>query len=110
MVVQVFIHVPPFSAKPLEVVQVPASNHSVTISWRKPDTARQHRAHVVEWYPEGHKLEELRWVRLGWNDSQAVVTGGTCEAKVETGENTQLHNVLSGAHCCIPSLNRYQAI
>lgn len=98
---------PPFSAKPLEVVQVPASKHSVTISWRKPDTARQTAAHVVEWYPEGHKLEELRWVRLGWNDSHAVITGGTCEATVETGEKAQPHNVLSSAHCRIPSLNRH---
>ncbi|KAM9358033.1 interleukin-12 receptor subunit beta-2 [Symphorus nematophorus] len=59
----------------LEVVHVPADNHSVSISWRKPQTAPQHVAYVVEWYPEGYKLEELQWVRLGRNDNRAVITG-----------------------------------
>ncbi|XP_035508641.1 interleukin-12 receptor subunit beta-2 [Morone saxatilis] len=62
-------------AKPVKVVQVTADNHTVTISWRKPETAPPHVAYVVEWYPEGHKLEELRWVRLGRNDNRAVITG-----------------------------------
>lgn len=31
---------------------------------------------MVEWYPEGHKLEELQWIRLGSNDSRALLTGG----------------------------------
>ncbi|XP_078115485.1 interleukin-12 receptor subunit beta-2 [Sander vitreus] len=61
---------------PQDVVrQVTADNHSVTISWRKHDTAPLHSAYVLEWYPEGHKLEELRWVRLGRKDNHAVVTG-----------------------------------
>ncbi|XP_029285739.1 interleukin-12 receptor subunit beta-2 [Cottoperca gobio] len=47
----------------------------VTISWRKHDTAPRHAVYVVEWYPEGHKLEELRWVKLGRNDNHTVVTG-----------------------------------
>ncbi|XP_076578979.1 interleukin-12 receptor subunit beta-2 [Chaetodon auriga] len=59
----------------LKLVQVTKGNHSVTISWRKPETAPQHAAYVVEWYPEGHKLEELRWVRLGLNDNHTVITG-----------------------------------
>ncbi|XP_070689061.1 interleukin-12 receptor subunit beta-2 [Pempheris klunzingeri] len=59
---------------PPQDVQVTANNHSITISWKKPETAPQHTAYVVEWYPEGHKLEELRWVRLGRNDSHAVIT------------------------------------
>ncbi|XP_032381522.1 interleukin-12 receptor subunit beta-2 [Etheostoma spectabile] len=56
-------------------VQVTAGNHSVAISWRKHDTAPLRSAYVLEWYPEGHKLEELRWVRLGRNQNHAVVTG-----------------------------------
>lgn len=84
-------------------MQVRASNHSVTISWRKPETARQHAVHVVEWYPEGHKLEELRWIRLGRNDNHAVITGGTCKATVNAGEIAHLHNVLSSVHCRMPS-------
>ncbi|XP_044056741.1 interleukin-12 receptor subunit beta-2 [Siniperca chuatsi] len=60
-------------AKPLQDVQVTAGNH--TISWSKPETAPLHAAYVVEWYPEGHKLEELRWVRLGRNENHAVITG-----------------------------------
>ncbi|XP_056234743.1 interleukin-12 receptor subunit beta-2 isoform X2 [Seriola aureovittata] len=65
--VQVFIHAP---AKSSQDVQVSA----VTISWRKPETARLPAAYVVEWYPVGLKLEELRWMRLGRNDNHAVVT------------------------------------
>ncbi|XP_073332771.1 interleukin-12 receptor subunit beta-2 [Pagrus major] len=63
------------NANPLKVVHNTAGNHSVTISWRKPETAPPHAAYVVEWYPEGHKMEELRWVRLSRNDNQAVITG-----------------------------------
>ncbi|XP_075943613.1 interleukin-12 receptor subunit beta-2 [Anarhichas minor] len=61
--------------QPPQDVQVNADNHSVTISWRKHDTAPPHAVYVVEWYPEGNKLEELRWVRLGRNDNHAVLTG-----------------------------------
>ncbi|XP_033477219.1 interleukin-12 receptor subunit beta-2 [Epinephelus lanceolatus] len=60
--------------EPPQDVQVSADSQSVTISWRKPDTAPLDAVYVVEWYPEGHKLEELRWVRLGRNDNHAVVT------------------------------------
>ncbi|XP_054458660.1 interleukin-12 receptor subunit beta-2 [Anoplopoma fimbria] len=60
---------------PLKDVKVTADNRSVTISWRKHVAAPLHAAYVVEWYPEGHKLEELRWVRLGRNDNHTVVTG-----------------------------------
>ncbi|XP_037624766.1 interleukin-12 receptor subunit beta-2 [Sebastes umbrosus] len=61
--------------EPPRDVQVTADNHSVAISWRKPDAAPLHAVYVVEWYPEGQKLEELRWLRLGRNDNHAVVTG-----------------------------------
>nr|XP_046246522.1 interleukin-12 receptor subunit beta-2 [Scatophagus argus]XP_046246523.1 interleukin-12 receptor subunit beta-2 [Scatophagus argus] len=62
-------------AKSLKVVKEAADSHSVTISWRKPETAPRHTAYVVEWYPEGHKLEELRWVRMGRNENHAVLIG-----------------------------------
>ncbi|XP_041790745.1 interleukin-12 receptor subunit beta-2 [Chelmon rostratus] len=59
----------------LTFVQVAEGNRSVTISWRKLETAPPRAAYVVEWYPEGHMLEELRWVRLGRNDNRTVITG-----------------------------------
>lgn len=55
-------------------VKVKADNHNVTISWRKPRTAPLPAAYVVEWHPEGRKLEELQWLRLGGNEDHAVVT------------------------------------
>ncbi|XP_071343505.1 interleukin-12 receptor subunit beta-2 isoform X2 [Trachinotus anak] len=61
-------------AKPSQYVQVSTVNHSVTISWREPETAPPPAVYVVEWYPEGLKLEELRWMRLGRNDDHAVIT------------------------------------
>ncbi|CAK6955179.1 interleukin-12 receptor subunit beta-2 [Scomber scombrus] len=62
-------------AEPPQDVQVMTNNHSVTISWSKPETALLPAAYVVEWYPEGHKLEELRWDKLSRNDYHAVITG-----------------------------------
>nr|XP_019936527.1 PREDICTED: interleukin-12 receptor subunit beta-2-like [Paralichthys olivaceus] len=62
-------------AKSSQDVQVTTGNHNVTISWRKPETALLPASYVVEWYPKGQKLEELRWVRLGGNDDHAVITG-----------------------------------
>lgn len=82
---------PLYSANLPQDVQVTADNRSVTISWTKPETAPRRGAHVVvvvEWYPEGHKLEELRWVRLGPDDNRTVSTGGTCRVTVNTGEIT----------------------
>ncbi|XP_040897103.1 interleukin-12 receptor subunit beta-2 [Toxotes jaculatrix] len=61
-------------AKSFQDVQVTAGNHNATISWRKHETAALPAAYVVEWYPEGHKLEELRWVRLGGSEDHAVIT------------------------------------
>ncbi|XP_042340081.1 interleukin-12 receptor subunit beta-2 [Plectropomus leopardus] len=60
--------------QPPQDVRVTADKQSVTISWRKHDTAPPDSEYVVEWFPEGHKLEELRWVRLGRNDNHTVVT------------------------------------
>ncbi|XP_026161122.1 interleukin-12 receptor subunit beta-2 [Mastacembelus armatus] len=62
-------------AKPPLGVRVKADNDNVTISWRMPETAALPTAYVLEWYPEGHKLEELKWIRLGRNDTQFVITG-----------------------------------
>ncbi|XP_026201283.1 interleukin-12 receptor subunit beta-2 [Anabas testudineus] len=61
-------------AEPPQDVRATQGNHSVTISWRKPETAPPPVACVVEWYPEGRKLEKLRWVRLSGSDSHAVIT------------------------------------
>lgn len=61
--------------EPPQDVQVTADNHSVAISWRKRDAAPLRAVFVVEWYPEGHKLEELRWLRLGRDADYAVFTG-----------------------------------
>uniref|UniRef100_A0A8C2XIZ9 Interleukin 12 receptor, beta 2a n=1 Tax=Cyclopterus lumpus TaxID=8103 RepID=A0A8C2XIZ9_CYCLU len=60
---------------PPQDVQVTAANLSVTISWRTPATAPPRAAYVVEWFPEGLKLEELRWVRLAADVNHNVLTG-----------------------------------
>lgn len=52
------------------------SNHSVSISWRQYESARPQADIVVEWFPEGYKSEELRWVRLGKHENSVVLTGG----------------------------------
>ncbi|XP_053285862.1 interleukin-12 receptor subunit beta-2 [Pleuronectes platessa] len=62
-------------AKSSQDVQVTTGIHNVTISWREPETALLPASYVVEWYPEGQKLEELRWVRLGGSEGHAVITG-----------------------------------
>lgn len=67
---------PSVPAKPLQVVHKTEGKHSVAIYWRKAETAEQQAGYVVEWYPEGHKLEELQWIRLGSNHSHALITGG----------------------------------
>lgn len=90
-----------FSANLLTFVQVTEGNRSVTISWRKLETAPPRAAYVVEWYPEGHMLEELRWVRLGRNDNRTVITGGACRVIANAGEITHLHHVFSGIHSYI---------
>uniref|UniRef100_UPI0037E96578 interleukin-12 receptor subunit beta-2 n=1 Tax=Semicossyphus pulcher TaxID=241346 RepID=UPI0037E96578 len=62
-------------AKYSQDVHVAVDNHSVTISWRKHGTAPLHAGYVVEWYPEGHKLQALGWVRLGRNNKHFVISG-----------------------------------
>ncbi|XP_035997286.1 interleukin-12 receptor subunit beta-2 [Fundulus heteroclitus] len=59
-------------AKPVLDVQASAVNHSVTISWIKPETACAY--YVVEWYSQGHMLDELRWVRLGGNETFIIIS------------------------------------
>ncbi|XP_063322982.1 interleukin-12 receptor subunit beta-2 [Pelmatolapia mariae] len=61
-------------AKSPSNLQVTANNSNITISWTKPETAPSPTAYVVEWYPDGNKLEELRWVRLGENKNHAVIS------------------------------------
>ncbi|KAM9762799.1 interleukin-12 receptor subunit beta-2 isoform 1-T2 [Menidia menidia] len=59
-------------ATPLQDVQTRAGSKSITISWRKPETAPT--MYVLEWYPEGRMLEELRWLRLDQNKRKTVIT------------------------------------
>ncbi|XP_057697677.1 interleukin-12 receptor subunit beta-2 isoform X1 [Corythoichthys intestinalis] len=54
-------------------IQVKGGNHSVNITWK--GTALGTVAHVVEWYREGLKLQELHWLRLAGEERQAVITG-----------------------------------
>lgn len=63
------------TAKSSQDVRVTAGDRNVTISWRTPGTAPPLASYVVEWYPEGQKMEELGWVRLGRRDDHAVITG-----------------------------------
>lgn len=60
--------------KPTPDVRVSAGNYSITISWTKAETAPLPTGYVVEWYPEGRQLQELRWVRLGKNEEQIVIS------------------------------------
>lgn len=71
------VHASYFSALSAQPVQFSAANHSVSISWREAGTAPLPAAYVVEWYPEGLKMDEFRWMRLDGSDNHAVITGGT---------------------------------
>lgn len=71
------------SAKSPNNLQVTANNSNITISWTKPETAPPPTTYVVEWYPDGNKLEELRWVRLGENKNHAVISGRKWKMKQE---------------------------
>ncbi|XP_019752726.1 interleukin-12 receptor subunit beta-2 [Hippocampus comes] len=53
-------------------VTVKAHEHGVALLWRQ---AQRAASHVVEWYPEGLKLQELHWLKLSGEDSRAVITG-----------------------------------
>ncbi|XP_013883474.1 interleukin-12 receptor subunit beta-2 [Austrofundulus limnaeus] len=59
-------------AETLLDVRAKSINSTVAISWTKPETAAT--AYVVEWFPEGLMLEELRWVRLDQNHTRVVLT------------------------------------
>lgn len=59
-------------AKPLLDVQAAVDNKSVTISWRKDGTALLY--YVVEWYSEGHMLDELRWIRVDGKETSITLT------------------------------------
>ncbi|XP_069550903.1 interleukin-12 receptor subunit beta-2 [Brachyistius frenatus] len=62
-------------AEPPQDVRVTLGNYNITISWRKAKAAPLPSAYILEWYPESHKVEELRWVRLGKNDYHTIITG-----------------------------------
>uniref|UniRef100_A0A3B5LMY2 Interleukin 12 receptor, beta 2a n=1 Tax=Xiphophorus couchianus TaxID=32473 RepID=A0A3B5LMY2_9TELE len=70
--------------KPILDVQVTAGNHTVAISWRKAEAAPAYS--VVEWYPEGHMLDELRWARLDGNENFVTVTGKKLEPNINPWE------------------------
>ncbi|XP_077440549.1 interleukin-12 receptor subunit beta-2 [Vanacampus margaritifer] len=53
-------------------VKVKAREHDVALWWNQSEGAA---AHVLEWYPEGLKLQELQWLRLGAENRSAVITG-----------------------------------
>uniref|UniRef100_A0A3P9NFD0 Interleukin 12 receptor, beta 2a n=1 Tax=Poecilia reticulata TaxID=8081 RepID=A0A3P9NFD0_POERE len=72
------------TAKPILDVQVTAENHTVAISWRKAETAPAH--YVVEWYPQGHMLDELRWARLDGNENVVTLTGEKLEPNINPWE------------------------
>uniref|UniRef100_H3C5H0 Interleukin 12 receptor, beta 2a n=1 Tax=Tetraodon nigroviridis TaxID=99883 RepID=H3C5H0_TETNG len=61
-------------AEPLQVRHETAGEHNATIYWSKAGSAGQ-QGYVVEWYPEGRKLEALQWLRLGSQHSHALITG-----------------------------------
>uniref|UniRef100_A0A8C5DXB7 Interleukin-12 receptor subunit beta-2-like n=1 Tax=Gouania willdenowi TaxID=441366 RepID=A0A8C5DXB7_GOUWI len=63
----------PSKGKPPQDVQV--SNTSVSISWKRPHSALHLTAYVLEWYPKGLKLAQLRWLRLGIDDTRSVLSG-----------------------------------
>lgn len=58
-------------------VTVITGKQNVTTSWRMLEMAARHSWFVLEWYPEGQKLEELRWTRLNRETNHAVITGET---------------------------------
>ncbi|KAM3620479.1 uncharacterized protein V6R79_024118 [Siganus canaliculatus] len=62
-------------AKSLDGLHVTANNLSASISWTKAETAPPNAAVVLEWYPKGHKLEELNWLKLGSEDHHITITG-----------------------------------
>ncbi|XP_024277498.1 interleukin-12 receptor subunit beta-2 [Oncorhynchus tshawytscha] len=57
------------------------SNHSITISWRRPVTAGAASGtgdgavsgYLLEWFPVGRQVEKLRWKRLGPNETHTVI-------------------------------------
>lgn len=50
------------------------NSQNVTLYWRKRGTAALPLDTVVEWYPRGQRLDELRWVRTGPNSRRVVIT------------------------------------
>ncbi|CAN9500601.1 unnamed protein product [Ophioblennius macclurei] len=62
------------TGNPPQDVRVKQNNNSITIYWRAAETAPLPTGYVVEWYPQGHKLEELRWVRLSRNNNHFLIS------------------------------------
>ncbi|XP_041695156.1 interleukin-12 receptor subunit beta-2 [Coregonus clupeaformis] len=76
------VTIPLRAAKPPQCVTCRNhSNHSVTISWQRPVTAGAASGtgygpvigYLVEWFPVGRQVEELRWKRLGPNETHTVI-------------------------------------
>lgn len=62
------------AGNPPQDVHVTQRNGSVAISWRTPENAPVPTGYVVEWYPRGCRLEEVRWLRLGSRDNRALIS------------------------------------
>lgn len=62
------------AGNPPQDVRVAQSNGSVAVSWRTPEKAPVPTGYVVEWYPRGRRLGEVRWLRLGRHDSRALIS------------------------------------
>nr|XP_015827149.2 interleukin-12 receptor subunit beta-2 isoform X1 [Nothobranchius furzeri] len=60
-------------ANTLQDVRAVGINSTIAISWRKLEAAPAE--YVVEWYPEDPNLKEIKWVRLGKNNTRTVLTG-----------------------------------
>ncbi|XP_061682287.1 interleukin-12 receptor subunit beta-2 isoform X2 [Syngnathoides biaculeatus] len=56
-------------------VHMKADENGVALWWGRAERAAPPTAHIVEWYPEGLKLQELHWLRLNGEARQAVIQG-----------------------------------
>ncbi|XP_054645116.1 interleukin-12 receptor subunit beta-2 isoform X5 [Dunckerocampus dactyliophorus] len=64
-----------YHAKPFQHfhVKAKAAQRSVALWWSKPERAAARV--VVEWYPEGLKMQEMQWLRLEGGEHHAIITG-----------------------------------
>lgn len=64
----------PTAPTPQNVSWLMLSNRSIAISWQRPVTAEPVLGYLVEWYPAGRQVEELRWLRLGPEQNHTTIT------------------------------------